>query len=113
MWLSLLDLLRGEGPLSSLEEPELQIEEDGSYLLLTASLPGIDRSSLRVQVGEWGLAISGWGSREERVEGPNFKRSSSSARSFFQRVALPARVVPAGARVEWEGDQLIVRLPKA
>lgn len=113
MWLSLLDLLRAEAPLQSLEQPGIQMEEDGSHLLVTATLPGIDRSSLRLQVGERGLAISGWGRREERVEGPNFRRSSASTRSFVQKVALPVRVVPAGARMAWEGDLLIVRLPKA
>lgn len=113
MWLSLLDLLRAEAPIQSLEQPEVKVEDDGSHLLATALLPGIDRSSLRLQVGEWGLAISGSAKREERLEGPNFTRSSFSSRSFLQQVALPARVVPAGARMGWEGDLLIVRLPKA
>lgn len=113
MWLSLLDLLRSEGPLQSLEQPGIQVEEETSHLLITTLLPGIDRSSLRVQVGERSIALSGWGTREERVEGPNFRRSSASTRSFLQRVALPVRVVPAGARMAWEGDQLRLRVPKA
>ncbi|HLO04922.1 MAG TPA: Hsp20/alpha crystallin family protein [Symbiobacteriaceae bacterium] len=113
MWLSLLDLLRSEGPLQSLERPGIQVEDDGSHLLLIAALPGIDRSSLRLQVGERSVSVSGWGTREERVEGPNFRRSTASARSFLQKVALPVRVVPAGARMAWEGDLLHVRIPKA
>jgi HSP20 family molecular chaperone IbpA len=113
MWLSLLDLLRASGVTDSPAEPAVQIEDEGSHLLVSAELPLIDKRTVRVQVGESTVALSGWGTREEELEGPNFRRTESSVRSYLRQLPLPARVVPTGAQMAWEGDRLIVRIPKA
>jgi HSP20 family molecular chaperone IbpA len=113
MWLSLFDLLRATGPLPLIGRPVIHVKDEGSHLLLSAHLPGIDRSSLQLQVAERSLALGGSGRREERLEGPNFQRSAASNRTFLQRVDLPARVVPSGAKMAWEDDLLYIRLPKA
>lgn len=113
MWLSLLDLLRADGISGPRLAPELQIQDAGSHLLLTADLSQIDKRSVRVQVGEWSITVAGWGTREEQQEGPNFFRAEASAQSFVKQMPLPARVVPGGAQMGWEGDRLTVRMPKA
>lgn len=110
MYLSLLDLMRQTAGFSPARwtAPRMDIERQGGSLYCRAWLPGIDPRSVRVQVREQSLALSGYGSREERTQGPNFVRAQSSLQSFYREVPLPARVDPNRAVVQWQGEDLLV-----
>ena len=110
MYLSLLDWMRQTGGFAPARwtAPRVEIERQGGALYCRAWLPGIDPRSVRVQVRETSLAVAGYGSREERTEGPNFVRTQSAVQSFYREVPLPARVDPHRAVLQWQGEDLLV-----
>lgn len=116
MFLSLLDLLRRTGGLpdrSPASAPVMAVTDQGSFLQFKAELPGIDPKSVQVQVTESSLAIAGYGTREERTEGPNFYRMQAGVSSFYREMELPARIDTHRAAMQWQGTAtLIITLPK-
>ncbi len=119
MYLSLWQLLRhcGDffsfpGPLGS-AQPFFDLKDDGSSLILTAGLKGIDPRTVQVQVSERSLAIGGYGTMEEKTEGPDFYQMQSAINSFYREIPLPARVDPHRATMAWQdGETLVITLPK-
>lgn len=115
MYLSLMDLMRQMGgfPLLDAAAPQIEVEEQGAALYCRARLPGIDPRSVQVQVRETSLALAGFGTREERTQGPNFVRTQSAVHRFYREVPLPTRVDPHRATMQWQDhDLLVVICPK-
>ncbi|HEY8347974.1 MAG TPA: Hsp20 family protein [Symbiobacteriaceae bacterium] len=113
MFLSLLDLVRHRGAfaLPALAAPTVQIEQVGGSLWCRTRLPGIDPRTVQVQVRETSLALAGYGTMEERTQGPDFFRAQSAMRSFYREVPLPARVDPHRCVMQWRGDVLEIICP--
>jgi HSP20 family molecular chaperone IbpA len=113
---SLLDLLRHTAnvPLGApAAMPDMGLTDEGSSLHFHAHLPGIDPRSVQVQLTESNLAIAGYGTREERTEGPDFYRLQSGVSSFYREVPLPLCIDPHGAAMHWQADgSLLITLPK-
>jgi HSP20 family molecular chaperone IbpA len=118
MFLSLLDLLRQTGgaslsvpPAASL--PAMGVTDQGSHLQFRAQLPGIDPKSVKVQLTETTLGVSGFGTVEEKTEGPNFCCMQAGASSFYRELPLPARIDPHRAAMQWQADgSLLITMPK-
>lgn len=115
MFLSLLDLVRRSGGLSQarLAAPAVEIQDQGGALCCRARLEGVDPRSVQVQVRENSLALSGYGTMEERTEGPNFVRTQSAISSFYREIPLPVAVDPHRSAVQWQADgHLLIICPK-
>lgn len=122
MFLSLLDLMRRQTGLAPEFLTGLPAAAPGSTpwleedldLVLRVPLPGIDPTSVQVQVSESLLSLAGQRTHEERMEGPNFYRSSAAFGAFARTLPLPARVIPRESRAAWlDGEVLEIRLRKA
>ncbi|MFZ5815132.1 MAG: Hsp20/alpha crystallin family protein [Bacillota bacterium] len=118
MFLSLLDLMRWQTgrPLREMALPagvEPEWREEGAHLVLRVPLEGIDPSSVQIQVSESSLSLAGCRTREERLEGPGWYRSSASYGAFARTWPLPARVRPRESQATWQGAVLEIRLRKA
>lgn len=113
MFLSLLDLLGRQQQLGAVSAPAVDVTDDGSHLFVRASLAGVDPKSVQVHAGETHLALGGYRTMEQKLEGAGFYQHQSGVSAFYRTVPLPARVNPHGATTRWEPDDvLLVTLPK-
>ncbi|MGE4552281.1 MAG: Hsp20/alpha crystallin family protein [Desulfovibrionaceae bacterium] len=91
--------------LNAAPAPCWELREEPEGYLASLEAPGLDPAGMLLDVTETGLTLSG------RVA--ERRGGMCCVRRFRQRLILPGPVLPALARVSFEGDRLLVRLPRA
>lgn len=85
--------------------------DDGSKLVVTAEVPGVDEKDLHVSVDEGTLTISGE-RRDEVPEGYAVHRKERSAFKFSRALTLPCRVDSDKVKANLKNGILELTLPK-
>lgn len=99
--------------LAARHHPHLNVAEIGEEYLVEALAPGVDPSTLDVNVQGTRLTLSGEKKPPEGIKAEAFHRTERSAGRFTRTVDLPADVDPDKVTASYSDGVLQVRLPKA
>jgi HSP20 family protein len=91
--------------------PQIEIEDTGNEVVLTAEIPGVDPANVQLQCSDDVLTI-----RAEEHEEEGGEQEGARARRyarFFAQVALPPDVDIERAQASVDNGVLTIRLPKA
>lgn len=91
----------------------LDISETDEALVIRASLPGIRKEDVNIEVHEGVLTISATREQESEEQGEKFYRRERRVGSVSRRVALPTMVSDDQADAELKDGVLTLRLPKS
>lgn len=104
---------RQRDPFYRLVELNADLFDAPDEYILTAQIPAHERSRLSVAVRGDKLVLSGSRQNVEELEvAPGKTRSTSSYQSYSETFPISDAVIPRYLTKEFEGDTLIVRLPK-
>jgi len=92
--------------------PAIDVHETDAEFVVTADLPDVKKSDVRVQVREGTLSIEGERHREKEEKGQRFHKIERDYGRFVRRLVLPTDVDPAKVRAEFKDGVLRVVLPK-
>ncbi len=93
--------------------PDVDIEETPKSVLVSASLPGVDKKDIRVDVTKDILTIRGERKMEREYEGEGGYCCREQAYGAFSRsVSLPASVHSDDVKAHYENGVLKIELPK-
>lgn len=91
--------------------PEADVEERAAEVVVSFSLPGVEKADIRLECDEDTLTVSG--KRRDDDESAEAGRREQARGAFMRRVVLPAAVKPSGARATHRNGVLRVTLPRA
>jgi HSP20 family protein len=92
--------------------PPVTVSDNGSEVVVTAEVPGMDVDDIEVTAEGNVLTLTGQKREERRDEKENMYRVERSFGSFLRRVQLPANVDNSAAQAELHRGVLTLRLPK-
>ncbi|WP_449467315.1 Hsp20/alpha crystallin family protein [Stenotrophomonas humi] len=92
--------------------PAVDIREDPSQFVLLADLPGVEPSSIEVQMDKGVLSIKGERVAAETTEGVQFSRSERGKGAFNRRFTLPDSADAEGIVARSDNGVLEIRIPK-
>ncbi len=95
--------------------PAVSVEEKEGELLLTAELPGMNETSVKINLENNVLTISGEkrDGREEGEDGGKYHLVERSFGTFRRSFTLPRTVRADAITADFENGLLTIRLPKA
>ncbi len=93
--------------------PRLDVSETEKEIVLTAELPGVEKSDIEVTVSDNMVTIKGEKKKEEEKKGKNYYRMERSYGSFRRSVALPCEVDRSKVDASFKKGVLTVTLPKS
>lgn len=94
-------------------EPNVDIQETPTELVVTAELPGIKKKDINLNVTEDTIEISAETRGEVAEERPGFVHKERRMGRFYRSLWLPYKVKPDGAKAKYSDGVLEVRLPRA
>jgi HSP20 family molecular chaperone IbpA len=104
---------RQNDPFYKLVDLKMKLSENEETFRLTAIIPEHEQKKIQVTVRGNELILSGKRSNQERLElGEGKSRSTSSYQTFHESVPLTYPVNERGLQKRFEGDVLIVDIPK-
>ncbi|WP_321428739.1 Hsp20/alpha crystallin family protein [uncultured Methanolobus sp.] len=92
--------------------PLVDVKDEGSELLVTTDLPGVEKGDVDLDVSDNMLTISANRSSENEEKDEGYLRRERTYSSFSRTVALPNTVSVEGAKAKLEDGVLSVTLPK-
>jgi HSP20 family protein len=104
--------LESIGPEVVSETIRVDVVDDGDAYVVTADLPGFDRSDIEVTLANRRLELSAERETESEEEGPDYVRRERRRGSLRRTVPLPERVDADGTEATYENGVLTVTLPK-
>lgn len=72
--------------------PAVDIKENDTAYVLHADIPGVDPKDIEIDMEDGVLSIRGERSKEETVEGENYRRVERARGTFYRRFSLPDTV---------------------
>ncbi len=108
----LIPYRRGLGMELGIREPYTDIQETDKEIILTAEMPGIKKSDIKINTTEDSIEISAETRREEKEEKKGFVRRERGYSGYYRRYTLPSKVDPDKARATYNNGVLEIRLPK-
>jgi len=93
--------------------PEVDLEDTGSDLRVTAELPGLDANDLSIEVRDRRLVIQGEKRQDRQEKADGVYYSERRYGSFSRSIPLPCEVKADKAKAEHRRGVLSLRLPKA
>jgi HSP20 family molecular chaperone IbpA len=104
---------RQRDPFYKLVDVGASLQENDDGYVLTATIPPQEQQHVTAVVRGDNLVVSGYRRNEERLEPePGHSQSTSSYQSFQESFPLSVPVDSKRLVYEFEGDRLIVRVPK-
>jgi HSP20 family protein len=111
------DLFEGRGmmlgPMPGEWRPAVDINETDKEIVISASIPGVKKDELSVEVSEDMLTISGERHQESEHKTANTLRREQSYGSFYRAFKLPSNVKADQIQASYNNGILEVHLPKA
>jgi len=100
------------GAMGDVFGPALDIEETDDAYIVTAEVPGFDKSNLEIELAHNVLTLRG---KKVEREGRRFLRRERvrSVSEFERSVMLPADVIADKATATFDNGELTITLPKA
>jgi len=92
--------------------PRVDIKEEPSRFVIFADLPGVDPSSIEVNMDKGVLSIKGERKTEAQAEGERWSRNERAHGVFFRRFALPDSANPEGIEATGKHGVLEISIPK-
>ena len=105
--------LGARGGTAELWTPRVDMRQSGENLLITAELPGIDRSQVQIEATEEGIAISGErrDTREEGGRDRDYHLTERSYGSFYRTIPLPENAQADQAKASMRDGVLEITIP--
>lgn len=93
--------------------PQVDIKESEKEILVSASVPGVDKGDLCVDINDGVLVIRGERKRDKEYEDQEgVKRMEQAYGSFTRSFALPTAVDAEGVSAAYKDGVLNIRIPK-
>lgn len=90
----------------------MDVKDEGSEILVTTDLPGVEKSDVDIDVSESMLTIYAKSSENNEEKEEGYLRRERTYSSFSRTVTLPESVTTEGAKAKLENGVLTVTLPK-
>ena len=97
---------------SSHVTPSVSIDKDQNYVV-QLQIPGLDKSEIKAEVNGNLLTVSGVQKEEQTSSGNGGQSYISSYSSFQNSFALPGPAKSKGLKMDYKGDMLTIKIPKA
>ena len=92
--------------------PDVDVEECGNDLVVTADMPGMDRSDIRVDVTDGNvLEISAERKAEAKTEEQDYIRRERTYSRYYRSIRLPVPVDKTKAKATYSNGVLEIRMP--
>jgi HSP20 family protein len=92
--------------------PDVDVEERGNDIIVTADMPGVDKSDIRINVTEDNvLEISAEKKAEEKKEEQGYIRHERSYSRYYRAIRLPVPVDKTKAKASYNNGVLEVSMP--
>ncbi|WP_319508191.1 Hsp20/alpha crystallin family protein [uncultured Methanolobus sp.] len=92
--------------------PLVDVMDEGSDILVTTDLPGVEKSDVDLDVSDNLLTISAKRSASSEENEGGYLRRERTYSSFSRTITLPEAVTTEGAKAKLEDGVLTVTLPK-
>jgi len=92
--------------------PAVDIHEEDNRYLLTADIPGVNRSDVEITLDEGVLTVKGERKSETGVSEHGYRRRERIAGSFMRQFNLPDTVDSANISAKAEDGVLKIEIPK-
>ena len=92
--------------------PRVDIKEEQDRFVIFADLPGVDPSSIEVDMDKGVLSIKGERKAEAKAEGERWSRNERAHGVFYRRFALPDSANPDGIQATGKHGVLEISIPK-
>lgn len=89
--------------------PALELRETEDSVVVTATLPGVDLCQVQVQASTHSLTLGG----HQQTRHASSYGYSLSYEQFQHTIPLPVAVQEQKAQVAFQGDRIVITLPKA
>ncbi|MEZ6243837.1 MAG: Hsp20/alpha crystallin family protein [Phycisphaerales bacterium] len=90
----------------------VDVSEDAESVIVRASLPGVKKDDVNVEVHDGVVTISAHKTEEHEETQEKFYRKERREGSVSRRIALPVAVLEDKASAELKDGELTLRLPK-
>jgi len=91
--------------------PAIEVKEQDGQLEVTAELPGIKESDVKVEVTDEGLVIQGERKQEHEEKREGYYRSERRYGQFYRVIPLPEGAAVDQAHAEFHNGELRVSIP--
>ncbi len=92
--------------------PDVDVEEKGDDIIVTADLPGVDKSEIQINVTEDNvLEISAEKKAETKKEEKNFVRHERTYSRYYRAIRLPVPVDKTKAKAAYNNGVLEISMP--
>ena len=92
--------------------PRVDIKEEANRFVIFADLPGVDPSTIEVDMDKGVLSIKGERKTEAKAEGERWSRNERAHGVFYRRFALPDSANPDGIQATGKHGVLEISIPK-
>ena len=92
--------------------PNVNVEDNGKNILVSAELPGLDDKDIQVSVDGDMLTIKGEKKKEQKKETSGFYHMERHFGSFQRRIRLPAEINVDRVKASFRNGILNIDLPK-
>lgn len=98
---------------SQIWNPEIDVRETETEIVVEAELPGIDQKDVNVSIKDNVLTLKGEKKMEKEEKEANYYRAERTYGSFMRSFSLPTLVVADKVGARYRNGVLTVTLPKA
>ena len=92
--------------------PDVDVEEKGDDIVVTADMPGVDKSDIQINVTEDNvLEISAEKKAETKKEEKNYVRHERSYSRYYRAIRLPVPVDKTKAKAAYNNGVLEISMP--
>lgn len=92
--------------------PELDLQETDEELVAYASVPGVDKKDISIDVTENTLTLKGERKEAREEKGKNWLCREQACGTFYRAIQLPASVDPQKVRASDKNGVLEIHMPK-
>ncbi len=92
--------------------PKVDVKETNREIEVSASLPGVDKKNIKVELKENHLSIQGDRKSESEQKSKGYIRREQSYGSFFRSFRLPDNIKSDGIKASYKDGILDIKIPK-
>ena len=92
--------------------PRVDIKEEANRFVIFADLPGVDPSSIEIDMDKGVLSIKGERKADDKADGERWSRNERAHGVFYRRFALPDSANPDGIEATGKHGVLQISIPK-
>jgi HSP20 family molecular chaperone IbpA len=104
---------RNKDPFYTMKDIDFKIKDDGDQYIISAKIPQHEQKNVSVVIRGNQIVVGGYRRNEEKIElEQGHTRSTASYQTYQEAFPLPAPVEAKELSRRFEGDRLIVSVPK-